>query len=410
MPFHSGRVTFCRFTYEGESPAAGDESVLEKLHEYRFTESPIGAPNEVEAGWTTGEHLFDTQFTYEKNGFGDLLLFALRIDTHKVPPAVKQAYKLMNIAAAAEGNPSGFASRKQKQEANDATSHQLHEDLAAGRFRKSKAVPIMWDLSSRTIYCGGASNVISENLVRVFRETFDLDLSPMSSGTLAAQLSATHAHAGRFDDLKPSAFTNPPAGAADDHEDASGPRDITTPAIPWVAKAVDMKDFLGNEFALWLWWKLETSEGVITITTPTGDVETFIALDKTLDMDCAWDVGGKQSLRGPNPTRLREAASALVEGKWPRKMGMILADGENQWEFTFQADRFIISGAGLPEIEQVEHPRELLEGRLMLTRQLTQTLDGLLATFMNDRLADGWSTTKTAIRSWITERASKRRA
>ncbi len=410
MSFHSGRVTFCRFTHETDGPAAGDESVLEQLHEHRFVESPIGAPSDVEAGWTTGEHLFDTQFSYEKNGFGDLLLFALRIDTHKVPPAIRQAYKAMNLAAEADGDETRFVNRKQKRQAEQATAHQLHEDLAAGRFRKSKAVPIMWDLAGRCVYCSGASSAITENLVRLFRETFDIDLSASSSGLRAAELLRGKPGAGRFDDLKPTAFTDPPPGAADDHEDASGPRDPSIPLVPWVAKAVDTKDFIGNEFAIWLWWKLETADGAIAVTVPAGPSEIYIAIDKALDMDCAWDAGGKQTLRGANPTHLREAAAALAQGKWPRKMGLILSDGEHQWDFGFQADRFIVSSAGLPEIEQVEHPRDLIEGRLSLTRDLAAAIDRLYEAFLAERLSDRWSTAKPRLRQWITDRTRRRRA
>lgn len=410
MSFHSGRITFCRFTHEGDGPAPGDEAVLEPLREQRFVEQSIGAPEETEAGWVTGEHLFDTQFTYEKNGFGDLLLFAMRLDTHKVPPAVKQAYKKMNLAAAAEGNAAGFANKQQKREADETTSRQVHEDLAAGKFRKSKMIPVLWDLAHRAVYCGGASNVISEHLMRLFRDTFDLDLSPVSSGTLAAGLMHDKPYAARYPDFKPTPFTPPPAGAHEDHEDAAGARDASTPVVPWVAKAADAKDFLGNEFALWLWWKLETAEGAVAITTPTGAGEAFVAIDQALDMDCAWDAGGKQTLRGTNPTKLREAASALIEGKWPRKMGLILNDSEHQWSLTFQADRFIVSAASLPEIEQVSHPRELIEGRLMLTRQLITTLDAMYATFLADRATDRWNTAKHQIRKWITDRAARRRA
>src|SRR5690606_23441163 len=82
MSFHSGRVTFCRFFANGDGPTTADDTALATLAEHSFQETEIGAPDAVESGWTTGEHLFDTQFTYEKNGYGNAMLFALRIDTH----------------------------------------------------------------------------------------------------------------------------------------------------------------------------------------------------------------------------------------------------------------------------------------------------------------------------------------
>ncbi len=172
MAFHSGRVTFSRFRVQpagGDAPAAVDETLLSILSEHRFRETEIGAPEEVEVGFITGEHLLDTQFSYEKNGFGvgsTLLLCAMRMDTHKVPADVKQAYRKLNEQAAAEGNPSGFASKGQKREAQELAGRQVQEDLASGKFRKSKSVPLMWDLASGMLYCGANGNTVIEALTR----------------------------------------------------------------------------------------------------------------------------------------------------------------------------------------------------------------------------------------------------
>ena len=46
--------------------------------------------------------------------------------------------------------------------------------------------------------------------------------------------------------FRPSAFTGPPAKATADFESADGRRDLSEPVVPWVAKAGDEKDFLGN--------------------------------------------------------------------------------------------------------------------------------------------------------------------
>ncbi len=404
MAFQSGRITYTRFQYSGEGPAVCDDNLLDTLKEHRFRETEIGAPNEVEVGWVTGEHLFDTQFSFEKNNFGRMVLLAMRFDTHKVPPAIKQAYKTMNTTALAAENPSGFASKAQKREAAELAGRQMQEDLAAGKFRKSKMVPVLWDLASQTVYAGGAGNTVSEKLVSLFYQAFDLTLEPVSAGPLAARLMADKPHRDALETLRPSAFTGPPAKATADYESADGRRDLSEPVVPWVAKAGDMKDFLGNEWALWLWHRLETAEGVVPITLPDGETEAFIAIDKTLDMDCAWDADGKQTLRGGAPTRMNEAAAALSAGKWPRKLGLIVSDGQHQWELTLQADRMIVSSALLPEIHEVEHPHDLVEARLQLTTALSDTLDALYAAFLAERTSQRWDTIRQHMRQWITAR------
>lgn len=404
MAFHSGRITYSRFHYAGDGPTVCDDALLEALKEHRFRETEIGAPNEVEVGWVTGEHLFDTQFNFEKNNFGRLVLLAMRFDTHKVPSAIKQAYKTMNTAALAAENPSGFASKAQKREAAELAGRQMQEDLASGKFRKSKMVPVLWDLAGKTVYVGGAGNAISEKLVSLFYQTFDLKLEPISAGPLAARLLADKPNRDSLETLRPSAFTGPPAKATTDHEATEGRRDLSEPVVPWVAKAGDVKDFLGNELATWLWHKLETAEGLVSITLPDGDTDAFIAIDKALDMDCAWDADGKQTLRGGAPTRMNEAAAALSAGKWVRKLGLIVSDGQHQWELTLQTDRMIVSSALLPEIHEVEHPRDLVEARLQLTKALSDTLDGLYAAFLAERVSQRWDTARQNIRKWITAR------
>ena len=66
MGFDTGRVTFVRFRVRGDSPGSVDDSFLSILQEAAFVEHEpgLGAPDEIEAGFVTGVHLFDTRFEY----------------------------------------------------------------------------------------------------------------------------------------------------------------------------------------------------------------------------------------------------------------------------------------------------------------------------------------------------------
>lgn len=419
MPFKSGRVTFTRFLITGDAPASVDETTLGLLKEHAFREVEIGAPDEIEAGFTTGEHLFDTQFTFEKNGFGiggSILHFALRIDTHKVPSEVKQAYQQINEQAAAAASPTGFASKAEKREAKESAADQMREDLAAGKYRKSKLIPLLWDLPNQTLYCGATGNTVHEQLSRLLRDAFAVDVQLVSSGVLAGEYFRSHGKQRDYEDLRPSPFTAPPPEAsaqADDADfDADKPQDLSTPMIPWVAQSVDLKDFLGNEFAIWLWYSLENkeTEGVLTVdiqdSKQTRQVEISYAIDKALDMDCAWDCRGKQTLRGDIPHQLPEAREALATGKWPRKLGLMLSDGEHHYELTLQADRFITSAAKLPDIDDAQHPRELIEARFDHTLNLTQLTDGLYQHFLKTRTGSNWSGLRQSMNQWIKNKKS----
>jgi len=80
MPFLSGRVSYTRLRVTGDAPAQVDDTFLAILKDHAFVESPAPRVGVLESGFTTGAHLLDTQFTYEKNGFGPCAHFALRVD------------------------------------------------------------------------------------------------------------------------------------------------------------------------------------------------------------------------------------------------------------------------------------------------------------------------------------------
>jgi len=404
MPFTSGRVSYCRFRVQGDAPSAVDDTFIDLLHEHHFRETDIGSPDEVEAGWVTSEHLFDTNFSYEKLSYGPFAMFALRIDTHKVPGEVKKAYQKMNEQVAAEGSPTGFASKAEKREAKDLAGRQVQADLAAGRFRKSKSVQIAWDLSSGIIHCGNASGSVVEQLVRLFRKSFAAELLPMTAGTVAGQHLSQTGRSRDYEDLLPSPFTKPPVELGT-HDDEANPRERHTPICPWVTKSIDLKDFIGNEWLTWLWWACETQEGVIE-TEKAG--ELFVTIHQALDMDCAWEVGGKVTVRCDKPTSLAEADDALKTGKWPRKFGLIVSDGEHQWDLTLSGDTLNVSAALLPDITDAQTPREIIEQRLDLIGSLSFALDQLYAAFLKQRTASGWTSKREVVSKWIRERGGKR--
>jgi hypothetical protein len=405
MAFDSGRVTYIRLAVSGDAPTQVDETALGILRDNAFQQTDIGAPDEVEVGWVTGEHMLDTRFSYEKNGFGQMLLMGMRLDTHKVPGDLKQAYKKINEQAAAEGNPSGFVSKAQRREAAEEAERQVKEELASGRFRRSKVVPVLWDLPRQQIYCGAATNTAIEQLSSLLRTSFSVEVQLISAGRLGGQLLRAQGKGRDFEDLKPSSFTSPPERARQAADEADGPRDLAVPQVPWVVQAVDLKDFLGNEFLLWLWWHMESEEGQVPcVDGHGGQGRAYLAMDKALEMECAWGVGGKQTLRGEGPVRFREAGEALRMGKWPRKAGLVLSDGEHQWELTLQGDRMVVSSASMPEVPDAESPRELTEARLGLVRRLSDALDGMYTAFLQERAGSSWPTRRETIGRWVRER------
>jgi hypothetical protein len=239
---------------------------------------------------------------------------------------------------------------------------------------------------SATLYCA-ANGPALEQLLELFERTFGLTLMPISAGSLALRLLEPKGKRRDYEDFRPTRFVQGPEG------------ETQFPDYPWVAKGPEPKDFLGNEFLLWLWHEAEASGGDVA--------NVSILIDRSLDLDCAYGMTGKDSLRGTGPHRMPEARDALRSGKLPRKAGMVLDASGMQFSLTFNPEGFAIGSAKLPEVEDAETPRVLFEERIALLRELCKTIDGLFDRFLQVRGTSGWESKTSAVRRWITQSANK---
>jgi len=385
MSFATGSVSFRRFAVVGESPAGIDQALLDKLAEHILEPGEFGVPQEIEYGWSGGRHILDNVFSFEHNVFADCLHVALRTDTNKVPGDLKKAYTLIEQEAAAAENPSGFISKAQKKQAKESVQNKLDDEMRTGRFRKTRLAPLLWDVPAAMLYCV-ASNKTQEQLLELFERTFGLALQPLSAGSLALRLLEPIGKRRDYEDFRPTRFVAGPAGESQH------------PEYPWVAKGPEPKDFLGNEFLLWLWHAAEAKDGAIT-TDSAGEVS--ILIDKSLDLDCAYGETGRDSLRGDGPARMPEARDGLRSGKVPRRAGLILEAHRQSFTLGLNPEAMAVASAILPEVEEAESPRELFEERITFLRDLNKILDGLFATFLKVRAGSSWEGQVSTIRKWI---------
>ena len=384
MGFASGAIAFGRFAVVGNAPKSVEQDLLDKLAEHVLRESEFGVPGEVEYGWCGGRHVFDGEFSFEHNVFADALHFALRIDTNKVPSELKKAWQMMEEEAVAKNNPSGFISKNQKREVKDTITRKIEDDLRSGKFRRSKLLPMLWDLTTGTLFCS-AKGASFEKLAEIFQRTFGLDLQPIGSGALGQRLLAPKSRQRDYEDLRPTRFVAGPEGEGQ------------VPDYPWVAKGAEPKDFLGNEFLVWLWHEGDSKTSAIA--TEKGDVTLFI--DKTLDLDCAYGQTGKDTLRADGPTRMPEARDALRSGKLPRKAGLVLDANRVQFVLTLAGESMAVSGLKLPDVEEADSPRVVFEERVASLRDLCATLDAMFGAFLKLRVSSGWESQTAMLRRWI---------
>lgn len=392
MGFASGSVSFRRFAVVGKSkdmPRMADQDLLDKLAAHALKPGEFGGTDEEEYGWNGGRHLFDGQFSFDNNVYNDALCFALRIDTNKVPGDMKKAYQIMEEEAVAKTNPSGFISKAQKKAVKDVVREKLEEESRSGKYRRSKLISILWDVPQRIIYCT-ASGTSMEKLMEIFERTFGLSLEPLSAGALGLKLLEDKGKRREYEDLRPTRFAIGPDG------------DSQHPEYPWVSKGPEPKDFLGNEFLVWLWHEADARSGAI-MAEGVGEVTIF--LDHALDLDCAYGATGKDTIRGDGPSRTPEARDALRVGKVPRKAGLLMHASSQQYDLALSAETLAVGSAKLPEVEDAESPRALFEERITLLRDLSATLDALFGAFLKVRAGSSWEGHSGTIRRWIMQTA-----
>ena len=300
MGFFSGRVTCCRFRVSGKSPGMFGPEELAKLEDGMIGKQRVATADGSQFGWIAGDHILDTRFDLAKNIVNDTLQFAMRVDEIKVPSDLLRAYYFVELEALASQNQSGHASAKQKREARQTAKERLEQEAKDGRFLRRKSFPLLWDAPSNELIVGTSSASVLDRLHSLFKATFNRTLDFLGAGALAFAHAEVTQQTRAVDDATPTAYVH---GQGEE--------------IAWVADEHN-RDFLGNEFLLWLWYMVENE----TDTIKLGDnSEVAIMLARTLLLECPKGQYGRESFSSDGPGKLPEALRALQVGRLPRKTG-----------------------------------------------------------------------------------------
>lgn len=384
MGFFTGRLTFLRFRVDGPAPGLFTDDHIERLAAFAAGRQRIASSDGVEVGWSAGEHVLDTEFGVAKNVINDTLHFDLRIDTDKLPTDLLKAYYAVELKALAAGNPSGHPTGRQKREAKEAARERLEHEAKDGRFKRRRCVPVLWDAKSNEVLFGSTSVTHVDRMAALFQQTFGYGLDPITAGRRAFQLAELHQRTRQVDDSAPSAFVP----------------GVTPEDVAWIADDTS-RDFLGNEFLLWLWYQTDGSSDVIPLED-RSDAACMIA--RTLTLECPRGQTGHETISHLGPTRLPEAKRAVQAGKLPRKAGLTVVRHSDQYELTLHAETLAVGAAKLPNLpEDVTEPRAKLEERATQIRNLVETLDLLYDAFGQQRLGKQWTDTLPKMQRWLAQ-------
>src|SRR5262245_11858741 len=379
MGFVTGRLTCRRYRVTGRSLSAFHPEHVEKLAHSAIGRQRIMSADGSQAGWIAGDHILDTKFDLAKNIVHDSLQFALRIDQQKIPGDLLRAYAQVELEGLAANNPSGIPSGRQRREARMLAKERLENEAKDGRFLRRKAIPILWDAPSGELIAATTAASALDRLHPLFKQTFDRGLDPLGAGKQAFLIAEATNQTRGVDDATPTVFV--PG---------------QTRSVAWTPEE-NNRDFLGNEFLLWLWFHVENESDTVAL----GDKsEVAVMLARTLVLECPRGQTGRESIASEGPTKLPEALRAIQAGKLPRKAGLTLVRHDLQYEFTLHAETLAVTGAKLPAPE-AEDDRARQEERVTKLRGLLETLDLLYAAFLERRLTDAWTKETAHMKKWL---------
>ncbi len=204
MGFLSGSMTFESYHVGNSKLRTFDDEHVETLEQHAIVEKQRLLNDQARAGFLAGDHLLDRDFNLEKNVFGDVLHFAVRIDTNQVPTAIRRAWLQIELAILTADSPERRPTKAQRQEAKDAVEARCEAAARSAQFHKMQQFPVLWDAKHRQLYCGGTSASASDVCSDLMAKAFDLELSRLSSGRLALQWASKTRQRKAMNEVMPS--------------------------------------------------------------------------------------------------------------------------------------------------------------------------------------------------------------
>ena len=159
-------------------------------------------------------------------------------------------------------------------------------------------------------------------------------------------------------------------------------------------QAMKEKEFLGNDFLLWLWFKSSTNQGDIL------DIELSLSKKIILKADDQKSFG-TISCSGSG---FKEARHALADGYKITSAGIMLIFHEDEvYSFTLDSVALDISGLKCPPVvmDNEEDPDGLFYEKIGLISKVRDKVEMLFKTFIELRLSEDWGGEFGALSAWV---------
>lgn len=201
----------CRYRIEGTLPSPYDDAFHARLTDRRFL--PLGPTEEATFGWVTADNLLVTRFDVDTVIRGEHAVLGLRVDQRKPDPRLLRAQIELEVdahrkAASDAGRPFRLTREERQQIKAD-----VHEALLRETNPRVQAHTVLLSPKRRLLWMLALGRGANETLVRLFRDTFQLELTPLTPWHRGQEILAGQEVATALDSLTRSEFAIRPVVA-----------------------------------------------------------------------------------------------------------------------------------------------------------------------------------------------------
>jgi len=188
-------VSARRYRIEGRLPPLGGEELYRRLADRRFL--PLAADEERTYGWVSADNLLVTRFDEETVLRGARAVLGVRVDRRRVSPRLLRARLDLDLEARRKGAGGGRLSRDERQ--------QIRADLVAELRRETNPTVevhvVVLDPARKLILALTLARGANETILRLVRDTFGVDLRPLTPWRRATEVLAGSPALERLDRL-----------------------------------------------------------------------------------------------------------------------------------------------------------------------------------------------------------------
>src|SRR5690625_88117 len=163
-----------------------------------------------------------------------------------------------------------------------------------------------------------------------------------------------------------------------------------------LADEVARKRFLGTEFLLWLWYRVETENNIFNVE----DKQFELNFDDQLMLEVQLAAAEQTSLKGGSPAHAPEAYKAIQHGKRIARARMRMAQAEREWGFMFNADSIAMSGIKIPAVLR-DAEDDKIDERLYLIDEIDKVWPSIYRQLLALRLSEAWGKEVEVVRAYI---------